>query len=130
MGRKVRVITLKWTNLGVSNNNPDNYPTTLAPQIIYMGGSETATVTVDTRLVVTGAPTFDLHTYGTNDISAWPAVTSQFQTNIVTAQAKNVVTTVAFTRGPRALKFLLDVNTAALAAAEYVLVTVYITEAS
>lgn len=130
MGRKVRVIRITWTGLPVTgtvagNNYADDDDTT-----IYMGGSETATITLDTRNVSTNSPTFDIHTYGTNDIGAWPAVTSQFQTNIITAQAKNTVATVAFNRGPRALKFLMDINTATLEPAEYVILTVYLTEAN
>ena len=129
MSRKSRIIVLTWTGppatgLVVADNYADNGPN--SPIIIYLGGANASSVTMDTTGVTTGAPTFDLSSYGSNDISAWPAITSHFQDHMITAQAKNVVQTVTLNRNPRALKLLLDINTASLAAGEVVKATIFI----
>ena len=116
---------ITWTGLlTAADNNADNG--TGAPVIIYLGGANASSVTLDTTGATTGAPTFDLSSYGSNDISVWPAVTSHFQDHMITAQAKNVIQTVTLNRNPRALKLLLDINTASLAAGEVVKATIFI----
>jgi hypothetical protein len=119
--RKSRVVTLTWTGTisATSTLEADDGPT-----VIYLGGAERASVQLDTTGATTGSPDFDLHALGTNS-NSWP--TTAFQADIITAQAKNVLSVpIALTLGPRYLKIVIDVNTADLASSEYVQAFVYI----
>lgn len=125
--RKTRIVTLRWT--GLINIGNDVAPDT--DYVIYLGGSERVSVMFNTNPADTGSPTFDLHTIASNDLATYGGATSgHWQNNIFTAQAKDILNFAAITLGPRAIKFRIDVNAAALAATEYIEAVVFIDDMS
>ena len=112
------VTNIRWTATAVSDGNAPDTDT-----ILYVSRATTIFVQWDTTHVTTGAPTIDLHVEASYDGVTW---TTHHYHTIDSAVLKNVVDGDLVTPGPKQIRFRLDVNTANIAATEYVRVDVFI----
>jgi hypothetical protein len=119
------VYIFRWTGLLTAG---DTKVPTSGDEYIDMLGATRVTFQINTNPVDTGAPTVDLHVWGANDEAT--AYFVSVHANVVAAQAKDVYSAVvagnAATMLARWLKLRLDVNTASIAANEYVEVRVFV----
>ena len=115
---KEKTTTLTWTEQVVADNVAPDTDTA-----IYARGADEIYCQWDTNGATTGAPTFDFHIEGSDDGVTY---TSGHYATLDSAVAKDVVDAVNLTPGPKFIKGRLDVNTANLAAAEYVTLKVVV----
>lgn len=114
--------TLTWTEQVIADNVAPDTDTA-----VYVDGADDVTIIFDTTNASTGAPSFDLDVIASADGTTYQSATNPLVTPF-TAQLENLVDAAHVNAGSaQFIKCRLDVNTADLAAAEYVTATVKVT---